>query len=421
MLTPDSRRLFSLDDDIVYLDHGAYGVTPREVQAYRAQMQAKVEAAPRAFFDRECRPAWDAVRGVVAARFGAQAQDLALIENVTDGVNAILRSLSFQAGDEVLITSMTYGAIVRALTHILRKPARAWSRRACPSPPQAATPASRPSRAALTPRTRLAILDHITSSTALILPVAEMAEVCRARGVAVLIDGAHAPGQIAARSLDDARGLLCRQPAQMVLRAARLRFPLGASGSAAEPDADNSVLGHRRTLSRQFLVDGDARSLELAFDPLGLRFRGPFRRGSNPAAQSRAVLEACSDPGPGLGRPTRNARRKHRRHGAWFRCPRARPSRSRAKDAQTFKDSLWEAHRIACPCVLFEGRLHVRVSAQIYNEKSDYERLARAIEIMRKASDRRNRKPTHFPFAVPSTKSIALPENRGGIAPSSSR
>ena len=111
MLTPKSRQLFSCDPNIVYIDHGGYGVTPKEVQVFRAEMQEKLEAAPTPFFDIECRAEWMATKAMVAHRFSARAEDIALIDNVTDGINAILRSLTLQPDDEILITSMTYGAI----------------------------------------------------------------------------------------------------------------------------------------------------------------------------------------------------------------------------------------------------------------------------------------------------------------------
>src|SRR5260370_3109928 len=111
MAIGDSMQLFSFDEGVTYLDHGAFGVAPREVQRVSTQWRERIEAAPRPFFEADHRPRWREAVAMVARRFAASAEDLALIDNVTDGVNAVLRSLSFEPGDEILITSMTHGPL----------------------------------------------------------------------------------------------------------------------------------------------------------------------------------------------------------------------------------------------------------------------------------------------------------------------
>ena len=348
-------------------------------------MQAKVEAAPRAFFDWECRPAWDAVRGVVAARFGAQAQDLAVIENVTDGVNAILRSLSFRPGDEILITSMTYGAIVRALTHIVAQTGARVVEARLPFPAGSRDAFVEAIETALTPRTRLAILDHITSSTALILPVAEMAQACRARGVAALIDGAHAPGQVAldlsSTPADYYVGNLhkwCFAPRGCgFLWARRDRqqnsTPTILSWGADEPFPHDFWWTGTRDPSSWL-------SIPAAFAFLDRLGEDRIRRHNHALALEASLVlgeawgAAVETPGDSLAGM------------ALVPLPDSAAFASTGEGRADIQRTLWEAHRIACPCVLFEGRLHVRASAQIYNERSDYERLARAIDVMKRAS-----------------------------------
>ena len=135
----------------------------------------------------------------------------------------------FKPGDEILTTSLTYGAIDLAAEHIARQCAASVVRMPIPFPNPSPERCLDALQAALTPRTRLAILDHVTSSTALVLPVAEMARICRERGVAVLVDGAHVPGNVALDISSIASRLVCRQSAQMVFRAARLRFFVGGA------------------------------------------------------------------------------------------------------------------------------------------------------------------------------------------------
>ena len=121
---------------------------------------------------------------------------LALVDNVTDGINVVLRAVAFKSGDEVLTTSLTYGAIDLAAEHIARRYAATVVRMPIPFPNPSPARCLAALHAALTPRTRLAILDHVTSSTALVLPIAEMTRICRERGSAVLVDGAHVPGNV---------------------------------------------------------------------------------------------------------------------------------------------------------------------------------------------------------------------------------
>ena len=197
MISPEARDLFPLKETAVYLNHGGFGVTPREVMAARAAIWREIEEAPSPFFAHDYRRKWNSTAAYLAARLGVTADGLALVDNVTDGINAVLRAFPFKPGDEIVTTSMTYGAIDLAAEHIARQHAATVVRLPIPFP------APRPERclealqAALTHRTRLAILDHVTSSTALVLPIAEMARVCRERGVAVLVDGAHVPGNVA--------------------------------------------------------------------------------------------------------------------------------------------------------------------------------------------------------------------------------
>jgi isopenicillin-N epimerase len=196
MLTANCKELFSFPERATYLDHGSYGVAPTEVLNARITILGKTEEFPAPFFAFDYHSAWRKAAAVVAQRISARPEDLALVDNVTDGINAVLRSLSFRPGDEILVTSLSYGAIVRAAKYIAGR----HGARVCevalrfpePNPQQCIEAVKN----AITPQTKLAILDHITSGTALVLPLAEMVAVCRERGVAVLVDGAHAPGQV---------------------------------------------------------------------------------------------------------------------------------------------------------------------------------------------------------------------------------
>jgi isopenicillin-N epimerase len=203
MLSGDNRDLFSLACSLTYLNHGGFGATPKSVLAEKKRILDEIEKNPAEFLSCKVRPGWHQVTDKIASRFALQPGSLAIVDNATDGVVAVLRARCLSAGDEILTTTMTYGAVQMAARHI------AESQRArittaeisfpCPGPEQCIEAIAR----AITPRTKLAILDHITSATALVMPLKEMIAVCHGRDIGVLVDGAHAPGQVAL----DVRGL----------------------------------------------------------------------------------------------------------------------------------------------------------------------------------------------------------------------
>jgi len=196
MLTAESRSLFLLEPGLIYLNHGGFGATPKVVLDEKKRILSEIEKNPVEAIQHKIRARWRGIADKIAARFSLDADGVAIVDNATDGINAILRSLSIKAGDEILVTSMTYGAIAIAARHIAGKQGAkvtfADLRFPDPDPGQCIEAVMQ----ALTPRTKVAILDHITSSTALVMPLAAMIAACRARGVPVLVDGAHAPGQI---------------------------------------------------------------------------------------------------------------------------------------------------------------------------------------------------------------------------------
>jgi isopenicillin-N epimerase len=189
---------------VTYLNHGTVGVTPRRVTAAQRRLQDEMEQQPSRFMLREVSaqvgmPRPDPTRlraaaGEVAAFVGANPDDLVFVENATAGINAVLRSLHLEPGDDIVLTDHGYGANARTATFIARERGAHVRTVAVPYPGFRAEGLAETLAAALTPRTRLVLIDHITSESGLILPVREIAAVCRRAGVPVLVDGAHAPG-----------------------------------------------------------------------------------------------------------------------------------------------------------------------------------------------------------------------------------
>jgi isopenicillin-N epimerase len=188
--------LWPLDPSVAFLNHGSYGACPAEVLRYQAALRAEMEAEPVRFLGRELDDRLDAARARLGAFVGADPDDLAFVSNATGGVNAVLRSLRLAAGDELLTTDHAYQACRNTLDFVAERSGARVVTVTLPFPvtsPQAIVDTV---LAGVTPRTRLALLDHITSPTALILPLARLVAALAARGIDAVVDGAHAPGMV---------------------------------------------------------------------------------------------------------------------------------------------------------------------------------------------------------------------------------
>jgi isopenicillin-N epimerase len=194
--TLDHASLWPLDRRVVFLNHGSFGACPTAVIERQAALRAEMEAEPVRFLSRELDDRLDAARGALATFVGADPDDLAFVSNATSGVNAVLRSRVFRAGDELLVTDHAYTACRNALDFVAgRAGARVVVAR-LPFPVGSPAEVVAVVMASVTPRTRLALLDHVTSPTGLVLPIADLVAGLAARGVEVLVDGAHAPGMV---------------------------------------------------------------------------------------------------------------------------------------------------------------------------------------------------------------------------------
>jgi len=189
--------LWPLERGVAFLNHGSYGACPREVLDCQAELRAVMEAEPVRFLGRELDDRLDAARAALAAFVGADADDLAFISNATSGVNAVLRSLTLSPGDELLTTDHAYGACRNTLDFVAARTGAKVTVAVIPFPVVSADAIVDAVMAKVTPRTRLALLDHITSPTGFILPVERLIGELGRRGVETLVDGAHAPGMIA--------------------------------------------------------------------------------------------------------------------------------------------------------------------------------------------------------------------------------
>ena len=381
------RAAWPLDPSVTYLNHGTVGATPRRVMAAQQAIRDQIETRPSQFMLRElteitvgvpcpdARPELRRAADEVAAFVGASGDDVAFVDNATTGANAVLRSFDWKPGDELLVTDVAYGGVLNAARYATRERGALVRTVTIPYPPT-------PERvidaieSGIGPRTRMVLIDHVTSESALAMPVAEVAARCRARGVPVLVDGAHAPGAIA---LD----IPSLGVDWYVANLHKWAFAPRSCGILWAPPE------RQRGLHPAVISWGLDQGFTAEFDLVGTR--DPSCALAAPAGiafQRELGLEALRAWNHDLA--WRGAALLAKRWGAAFDVPesmigvmatvpfpeRAGGERDRAlrlRDALLFEDA------IEVQVHAWRGRIWARVSAQVYNDLEDVERLARAV------------------------------------------
>lgn len=372
---------FSLSAGHRHLNHGAFGATPRAVQAAADAWRRRMEANPSIFFQRDLPPLLRQAAGRVASFLGGRADDWVFVENATAGINAILASLEISLGDEIICLSQCYGAVRAALRHHAERRGARIVVAPVPIPFDDPAPLLDALARLITPRTCLALFDHITSPGGVVLPIGEMSEICRAKGVAVAIDGAHAPGQI---PLDVAALGVDFYVANLH------KWSFAAKGCGVLWRAPETP----RPVHPVVISHGLGQGFAAEFDYCGTRDYAPWL-----AVPAALDYLGSLDPGAmrahnhGLARETarmlRDAWGTQAAAGEDFMAAMVSvrlpgDSVADAPAARRLAFDLADRHGVTVAVALLEGALWIRVSAQIYNELSDVERLIDAIHSLRR-------------------------------------
>ncbi len=187
---------WDLDPDCIYLNHGSFGACPRPVLQAQQRLRDRMESQPVRFLFREFEERWDKARCELAAFVNCDPSDLVAVPNATVGVNTVLRSLKLRKDDEILVTNHEYNACRNAVDAVAAQAGATVVIAPIPFPLQSADEALQAIFAGLSSRTRLVLVDHVTSQTALVLPVARLIWELKKHHIETLVDGAHAPGMV---------------------------------------------------------------------------------------------------------------------------------------------------------------------------------------------------------------------------------
>jgi len=190
------RELWPLDPAVNYLNHGGYGVTPHEVLKVQAELHARIEKNPTQFMTLEYPKAVREAAAVLARYVGAAPEDLVFIDNATSGCNAVLQSQDLKPGDEILVNTLTYGAVAKAARYAAARTGATVVTAEIPVPSMNDDDILAAFAQCLSARTRVVVVDHIVSPTGLLMPVRQIAALVHKAGARVLVDGAHVPGHL---------------------------------------------------------------------------------------------------------------------------------------------------------------------------------------------------------------------------------
>lgn len=390
VLPPDR---YALDPALDFLNHGSYGAPAREVLEAQAEIRALMERDPIAFFQRRYPVLLEEVRSELAAFIKADPAGLAFVRNATSGVNAVLGSLAFEPGDEIVVTDHEYNASRNALDRAAHRTGAQVRVVAIPLPLDDETTIVSHILEAVRERTRLVLFDHVTSATGIILPAARIVRELDARGVESLIDGAHAPGMLDL-DLQSLGATYYAGNAHKWLGAPKgAGFLVVAQGrrDVLEPGVVshgwNATEPSRSRFHRLFDWNGTDDPSAVLSIPAAIRFGRGAIDGGWPAIrehnrslvlEGRRLVAEALDTEPVAPESC---------IGSLASIP--LPPSEHPADRSLFpldpdEQHLAREHRIVVPFSAWPAHPErlVRLSAQLYNDRSQYERLAEALRTM---------------------------------------
>ena len=390
---------WALDPAVTHLNHGSFGACLKEIMHVQTRWRERLESNPTAFLGRDLEALLDRARSEIGAFVGADGDDIALVPNATAGVNTVLRSLELQLGDELLATDHEYNASLNALRFAAERSGARVVLAHVPFPCPGPDGAFEAIMAAVTPRTKVALIDHVTSPTALILPLERLVPALTARGVAVLVDGAHGPGQVPLNIAELAPDWYAATTHKWVCapkgtgflwvrrdRQASIR-PLAISHGANDPRTDRSRFRLEFDWTGTFDPTGFL-TVPAAIDGMAELMPGGWAsiRAANHelAVKARDLLAAAL-------RATAGAPDSMTGSMASLMLPGGPRPRDEAARHRAAIEAGLQAHNIEVPLIPWPSPwlvdsgdlpagtpigLLVRVSAQVYNHLGQYERLA---------------------------------------------
>lgn len=373
---PNLTSSFLLSPDVIFLNHGSFGACPRPVFEEFQRWQLELERQPVEFLGRRFDDLMCEARKPLAQYVNCDPDDLVYVPNATTGLNVVARSLQLEAGDEVVTTNHEYGALDRTWTFVCEKAGASYKRVAIPLPVSTETDFVERVWGAVTPRTRVLFLSHITSPTALVFPVQELVRRARERGILSIIDGAHAVGQIPLdmRALDadvyssNAHKWLLAPKSSAFLYVRRDVQPL------IEPLVVSWGWRPKEAKASPFIQEqewqGTRDPAAYLATPAAIRFVQEHDWETVQAECHALAVYAQEKISDLTGLPPLSDE-------TWFAQMVTMPLPE--CDAKTLKTRLYDEYRIEAPIIEWEGRQFIRLSLQAYNTRADVDAVTDAL------------------------------------------
>jgi isopenicillin-N epimerase len=405
----EHAALWALDPAVSFLNHGSFGACPPAVLDAQRRLRDRMEAQPVQFLARDLPGLLAAARADLGAFLGAAPDDLAFVTNATGAVNAVVRSLHFAPGDELLTDDHEYNATINVLRHVAERDGARVVVASIPFPVASEDAVVAAILGAVTDRTRLALISHVTSPTALVFPIERIVAGLADRGVETLVDGAHAPGMLpldldrlgAAWYAGNLHKWVCAPKGAAFLHARRDRQPgihpntiSHGANEVIEADPSDGRTRYRVEFDWQGTLDPTA---WLAV-PDALRFVGGILDGGWPAVMARnhaLTLQARAAMADALGLdPDVPAPASMLGSMVALPLPMTGPlaapgGGSSPLDTDRLQQRLLDEHRIEVPIVAWPvpaagspgpPRRLVRVSSALHNGPDDVDRLVAALQ-----------------------------------------
>jgi isopenicillin-N epimerase len=397
-------RHWRLDPAVTFLNHGSFGACPGPVLDVQREWRDRMEAEPVRFLARELNGHLAASRAALGAFVGAEPDDLAFVTNATGAVNAVVRSLSFAKGEEILTTDHEYNAILNVLRYVAERDGGRVVVARLPFPGTSADDVVERVLAAASSRTRLAVISHVTSPTALVLPIERLVPALAERGIDTMVDGAHAPGMLpldldglgAAYYAGNLHKWVCAPKGAAFLHVRRDRQPGVRPGTISH--GANSPLGAGSRFRLEFDWQGTLDPTAWLTVPSALQFIGGLVESGWPGAMAEThalALEAGDALATVVGEGGRATPDGMLGSMAAVAMPEAGPlggpavaDQSSPLDADPLQTVLFDRFGVELPIVGWPVpavestepiRRVIRVSAALYNDRADIERLVAAL------------------------------------------
>lgn len=372
-----AKSLWPLQPDMIFLNHGSYGATPKRVLAFQQSLRDRLEAQPCQFINNFAPGAIRNAVAEMAAFVRAEADDVGFVENTTTGINAVVNSRDIGPQDEIVIVDHVYNAVRQTLHHVIARTGASLKVVPLGLPVADDDQVLSAIQSRLTPNTALVVIDHVASLSAVVFPVRQIADICRARSIPVLVDGAHAPGMldldIPALGVDwyvgNCHKWLCAPKGAAILWARRDR----------QEGLHPTVISHdyRKGFTAEFDKIGTRDQTAWLSVPEALRFIGDLG-GTDLMQRNHDVTVAAAEKLSERFATRMGAPASMFGSMATIELPGDLPS-----DRETafgLKGWLWDTHNAEIHIMPFCDRLWLRISVQAYNDLDECLAIAPMVE-----------------------------------------